>query len=82
MGKTDLQNNIKLNTKLKKWRIPVTWEMCGEVIIEAEKIEDAIEIVKKDEENISLPTESYYVDGSFRLSDDNMEELKAMIKEV
>ncbi len=66
----------------RTWSIPVTWEMCGRVEIEAETKEEAIEIFKDVMQELPLPEESYYVDDSFELSTDNIEELKAMIFEV
>lgn len=66
----------------RTWSIPVTWEMYGRVEIEAETKEEAIEIFKDVMQELPLPEESYYVDDSFELSTDNIEELKAMIFEV
>lgn len=66
----------------KTYSVPVTWEVYGRVKVEANSVEEAIEIIKKDENDMSLPTESYYVDDSFGLSCDDLEELKAMIVEA
>lgn len=66
----------------RTWSIPVTWEMYGRVEIEAETKEEAIEIFKDVMQELPLPEESYYVDDSFELSTDNIEELKAMMFEV
>lgn len=65
----------------KTWKIPVTWECYGVVEVEGETIEDAIEEfnrVEDETEGFALP-EGEYVDGSFRLSEDDPEELKALI---
>ncbi len=59
----------------KIWRIPVTWEMCGIVEVESDKLEDAMDMVKKDDE-IELP-EGYYVDGSLDLSYLEIETVRA-----
>lgn len=52
---------------MKKWNIPVTWEMCGIVQIEANTLEEAMEIVKNDVD-VPLPFDKHYVDDSFDLS--------------
>ena len=66
----------------KIWKVPVTWEMYGVVEVEASSKEEAIEVIKKDATDISLPDEKYYVDDSFGLSCDDMEELKSMVEEA
>lgn len=52
---------------MKEWKIPVSWEMCGTVTVEANTLEEAMAKAKHDR-NIQLPKESFYVDGSFDLS--------------
>lgn len=53
---------------MKMWKIPVTWEMCGIVEIEAKTLQEAMDCAKDDEEEIPLPDDSIYVDGSWKLS--------------
>lgn len=53
---------------MKKWKVPVTWEMAGFVEIEAPTLEKAIETVKSDP-HIELP-EGEYVDSSFTVGMD------------
>lgn len=63
--------------KRKFWKIPVTWECYGVVEVEGNTIEEAIANFHKKEDSDSpfaLP-EANYVDGSFKLSDDDEEEL-------
>lgn len=50
-----------------KIKLPVTWEMCGMVEIEADSIEDAIENFYELTDEIPLPNGDY-VDASFNLS--------------
>ena len=53
----------------KVFKIPVTWEVYSHISIEADTLEEAIEIFDKKEnsdEDYPLPTDSYYVDGSFK----------------
>lgn len=61
-------------------RVAVTREMCGYINVEAESIEKAMDMVKKNPDDFSLPVESYYVDGSFVLSTDDAEIMKIMCK--
>lgn len=63
---------MKKNGK-KKIKLPVTWEVCGIVEVEAKSIEEAIEIFKRDVDHIPLPENCEYVDGSFWLTDDDPE---------
>ena len=67
--------------KRKFWKIPVTWECYGVVEVEGDTIEEALANFRKHESEgpgYALP-EGEYVDDSFRLSDDDEEELKSMI---
>ena len=54
---------------MKKWKIPVTWEVCGYVYVDADTLVEAMETARDDEGVFPLPTESDYVDGSWRLSE-------------
>lgn len=54
------------------WKIPVTWEMSGFVTVKSDKLEDAMDAVKLDNDDIPLP-EGSYVDGSFDLSTPEIE---------
>lgn len=54
---------------MKKWKIPVTWEVCGYVYVDADTLVEAMETARDDEGVIPLPTESDFVDGSWRLSE-------------
>lgn len=61
---------------MKTFEIPVSWEASGFVKIEANSLEEAIEIFDEKEDEISLPLDSEYIDGSFKRSED--EEFIAM----
>ena len=50
---------------MKTYKVAVTWEVCGEIKIEAKDLQDACHKVEADND-IPLP-ESDYVDGSFRI---------------
>ena len=56
-----------------KIKLPVTWEVCGMIEIEADSIDDAINKFDESIDFISLPDNGEYVDGSFDLSDREVE---------
>ena len=51
-----------------KIHLPVSWEMCGMVEIEANTINEAMDIFEKTQDHIPLPNDFDYVDGSFDLT--------------
>ena len=63
---------------MKKWKIPVTWEVCGYVYVDADTLVEAMETARDDEGVIPLPTESDYVDGSWRLSETDENSVREM----
>lgn len=62
-----------------QWRIPVTWEMCGVVEVEADTLINAMLIARNDEGAFLLADDKEYVDGSWRLSF-NMDEAETVRK--
>lgn len=60
-------------------KVAVTWEMCGFVDIEAPTLEDAMQIFEEQSDYIKLPTDGEYVDGSFVLSTNDVEEMQALV---
>lgn len=63
---------------MKTFKIPVSWEVFGMIEVEAKTIEEAIEIARDDEGVIPLPTDSDYVDGSWRVSGADPEEIEQL----
>lgn len=69
------EENVE-NTKeeLKEFKIPVTWEVYGEVTVEAKDALSALKEAKRIEDEtdggFALPKESYYVDASFRIEEE------------
>ena len=63
-----------------KQRIAVTWEMCGYIEVEADSIENAMSKVMENPDNYSLPIQSEYVDGSFWVSTEDVEEMKIICR--
>lgn len=60
-----------------KIKLPVCWEVCGFVEVEANSIDDAMDIFQETSDHIPLPTDSDYVDGSFDLSCYDPESIQA-----
>ena len=52
---------------MKNWKIPVSWTMTGTVNIEANTLEEAIEIAEDDEDVIPIPENGSYLEGSWEV---------------
>lgn len=63
---------------MRKHLVAVTWECCGYIEVEAATLEEAMGRIAKNPDDYSLPHEAFYVDGSFRLSTDDVDEMKAI----
>lgn len=61
---------------MKSWQIPVSWEMCGTVTVQADTLEEGLEIARDSDGEIPLPDDAYYVDGSWDLSYDDVEGIR------
>lgn len=60
-----------------KQRIAVNWEVCGFIEVEADNLEEAMNKVRENPDNYPLPYDGgEYVDGSFCLSTDDVEEMR------
>ena len=64
---------------MKKFKIPVTWEVCGTVEIEADNLTEAIQKFDEQIDDISLPLDWDYIDGSFTRES---EELASLINNL
>ncbi len=58
-------------TKKKTYRLPCSWEMYGYLVIEAENLQEAIDIADSPEQG--LPEDGNYVDGSFKVDAEMIE---------
>lgn len=56
---------------MKRWKIPVSWEMFGIVEIEANTLEEALEMAWDD--FVDIPDNGNYIDASWRVDDENPE---------
>lgn len=54
---------------MRKFSIPVSWEVWDKIEVKAETIEDAIKYVKENIDIIPLGTEPEYIDGSYKIDD-------------
>ncbi len=59
---------------MKTYKLPVSWECYGILEIEAESFDDFMDKVNEfriDDDCLEIPTESYYVDASFEINEDD-----------
>lgn len=61
---------------MKTWTIPVVWQQWGTVTVEANTLAEAMKIASDDDGLIPLPDDSYYVDGSWELSNSDENDLR------
>lgn len=54
---------------MKEWIIGVSWQMCGEIKVEAETLEEALKIAQEDD-GIPLPAERHYIDASWEVDEE------------
>lgn len=66
----------------KLWKVPVTWEVYGTVEVVGKTKEEALANFKQQIDDIALPLDSDYVEGSFNLSADDDEENIALMEEI
>lgn len=67
-----------------KIKLPVTWEQCGEVVIDdpsVHTVQEAVAFFHENQEHIALPTEASYVDGSFTLTDTDPEVIVSITRQ-
>lgn len=67
--KNALLEEVKdFNAPKKTWRIPVTFQMCGLVDVEAATLHEAMLRVQDDDNDFPLPSDKEYVEGSWELT--------------
>lgn len=52
------------------YKIPVSYEMCGLIEVEADSIKEAIEYAIEHADDYDLPNEEHYIDGSWQTETD------------
>ena len=61
------------------WVMPVTWEMCAYINVDADTLGEAMEIARDEAGTIPLPGDgANYVDGSWNLSSKNEDYLLSL----
>lgn len=58
---------------MKQWKIPVTWEVCATITVEADSLDEAMEMARDDNCEIPCPVDNDYVEGSWRLSEEDID---------
>ena len=61
---------------MKTWVIPVTWSVCSKVTVEADTLKEAMQKALNDS-SIPLPDDSNYIDDSWELSMNDVEEIRS-----
>lgn len=62
---------------MKTWRIPVVYQMCGIVEIEADTLEKAIGIARDEDDVLPLPDDPEYITGSWEVDHNgNVDEIR------
>lgn len=54
----------------KIYKIPVSWEVCGEIIIKADNLQEAINYCYSSAFEV-CNQESFYIDGSFKVDNED-----------
>lgn len=64
--------------KKKKQKVAVIYKAFGFVEVEGETMKEAMENFNKNIDFIPLPYDAEYVDGSFQLSSNDVEEMESL----
>lgn len=72
-AKGDYEALLKLCNKTKVFKIPCSWEMYGHTEVRAETLEEAVAVAER--EDTPLPPGTY-IESSFRLDHDMIEDMK------
>ena len=59
-------------------KLAVTYQMCGYIDVPGDTVEQSMENFNNDPDEYDLPKNAVYVDGSFELSTQDVDEMKAM----
>ena len=74
------QSVVQNPTAKKGFLIPVTWEVCDFVRVQANTLEEAYEWMQEHADEVPLGTDPEYIDGSYRVGD--MDECECYLGEV
>lgn len=63
---------------VNEYVIPISWSVCSSVVVKgAKNLHDAVELARKYIDDIPLPQNNDYIDGSFTVDVENEDEAKA-----
>ena len=64
--------------EVNEYIIPVEWSVCSSVVVKgAKNLQNAVELARKYADDIPLPNNAEYIDGSFAINVDSDEEAEA-----
>lgn len=55
---------------MQYYKIPVSYSVCGEIEVEANSLEEALEYAKDNVRDLELPDEPQYIEDSYEINDD------------
>lgn len=55
---------------MQYYKIPVSYSVCGEIEVEANSLEEALEYAKDNVRDLKLPDEPQYIEDSYKINDD------------
>ena len=61
---------------MKTWKIPVVQQEMGTVVVEANTLEEAIEIARDDDRIIPIPDDGTFIDGSWEVECEDVDYLR------
>ena len=67
---------MRSKNNMKTWKIPVVWREMGTVVVEANTLEEAIEIARDDDGIIPIPDDGTFIDGSWEVDCEDEEYLR------
>lgn len=75
------------NNQIKEFSIPVEWTVWDKITVKATSLEEALQFVRDNLDVVPLGTEPEYIDGTYKISDDegesymDIDELKEKLME-
>ena len=72
-----MQEEVKLE-ETKEWTIPVCWKVFSTIKVRSATLGKALQHVQEDPDDMPLPTDTDYVDGSFGPSTNDVEEIRQL----
>ena len=67
---------MRRKNNMKTWKIPVVWQEMGVIKVEANTLDEAIEIARDDDGVIPIPDNGSFLDGSWEVDCDDEDYLR------